>query len=165
MAHTWTEQEKEVIRCEYRGTRASLAQIAGKLNLSPSTVKAEINRMGLAKRTDRSRWDAKQDDQLRELMPRYCAEHVATKVAKRAERELGCYVLGLVEAPEGGAWGILYVADEQHSADWHIVSTNVAVRHDGDLLIIIITLFIIIINTCLKTIEVLEIRGDTSHNE
>jgi len=79
--HRWIEEEDEIIRRDYKHTKASKIEIAGRLGVSWQAVNGRIQKMGLAKRTDRMvRWDERQDEQLMELMCRYSPFTVARKM-------------------------------------------------------------------------------------
>lgn len=89
--HKWTEEEKEIVRCDYKGTHASTREIAAKLGggITEYAVRGRVYKMGLALKTDRHPWDSKQDDQLKELLPRYCVE----EVSKRMHRSVNSVVV------------------------------------------------------------------------
>ena len=82
--HQWTENELEVVRRDYEGNTASAQRIADKLGVSLFAVKGQIQKLGVAKITDRQRWDPSQDERLRELLETY----PPTQVAKRMGRSI-----------------------------------------------------------------------------
>jgi len=75
--HKWTDEEKDIVRRDYKGTHASVREIARRLGVTEHQVRAEAYRMGLATRTDRRPWDPRQDERLRKLIPRYSANYIA----------------------------------------------------------------------------------------
>jgi len=75
--HKWTDDDREIVRRDYKGTHASAREIGQRLGVSEFAVRGQVYAMGLAKITDRKSWNPEQDDQLRELLPRYAARTVA----------------------------------------------------------------------------------------
>lgn len=45
--HTWTEDEREFLRMEYKGTIQSLKGLAKEMGLSDSSIRGQLSRMGL----------------------------------------------------------------------------------------------------------------------
>ena len=81
--HCWTEEEREIVRREYRHTRESRRHLAAKLGVTEYAVAGQIGRMGLGKITARRPWTQKEDEKLCELIPRMPLNHVA-KVLHRS---------------------------------------------------------------------------------
>ena len=62
--HDWTDSERELVRCQYTGTRESLEAIGRELGVSAFAVKGQVARLGLAKRVGWAYWTDKQTEQL-----------------------------------------------------------------------------------------------------
>jgi len=75
--HKWTEEEREIVRRDYRHTRASRQEIAGRLGVSEYGVAGQVSMMGIAKRSDRRRWTEEEEEQLAELITRSAPTTVA----------------------------------------------------------------------------------------
>jgi hypothetical protein len=77
--HKWTEDERMVVRQEYRGTLRSAAEIARRLGVTLYGVKGQAAKMGLCK--DKSpRWTEEEIERLGELIHRYPVAVVAKKL-------------------------------------------------------------------------------------
>jgi len=74
--HIWTDEERDIVRRDYRGTRASAQEIADRLGVTEYAVKGQISAMGTA-RQDRHPWSPKEDKRLEQLITRYCPRRVA----------------------------------------------------------------------------------------
>ncbi len=81
--HKWTEDEKEIVRRDYRGTNASAQMIAVMLGVSFNGVKGQVQKLGVAKNTDRKRWSLEEEEQLRELITVYPTQKIA-RIMKRS---------------------------------------------------------------------------------
>ena len=81
--HRWTPEEDDVVRTNYEGTHASRDAIALRLGVTPYAVASRVSKLGLAKITDRQRWDPDQDERLRELLEKHPPDRVA-KIMKRS---------------------------------------------------------------------------------
>ena len=81
--HRWTEEERDIVRREYRQTKRSRWELAVKLGVTEYAVAGQIASMGLAKRTDRRPWTPAEDEQLRELIPRKSVRQIA-KILQRS---------------------------------------------------------------------------------
>ena len=77
MKHHWTDEEREYVRCNYRGTKASAMEIGHQLDATWCAVRCVVAQLGIAKRTHRHRWDPRQDEILRDLIPQYAPATVA----------------------------------------------------------------------------------------
>ena len=75
--HKWTDEERLIVRRDYAQTHASRRAIASKLGVTECAVAGQIALMGIAKRTDRHPWTAKEDGRLRNLIHQYAAITVA----------------------------------------------------------------------------------------
>ncbi len=76
----WTDEERDIIRQEYKGTAQSQEAIAKALGRGRYTVRNEIYRMGLARSTDRRKWTKEEDERLADLAHRYAPQTVARKM-------------------------------------------------------------------------------------
>ena len=86
--HRWTDEERLIVRRDYKGDQASAQAIADGLGISFYAVKAQVQKMGISFQ-DRHYWSRKEDEQLEELMPRHCPG----KVAKLMHRSVNSVVL------------------------------------------------------------------------
>ena len=86
--HCWTDEERLIVRRDYKGDQASAQAIADGLGISFYAVKAQVQKMGISFQ-DRHYWSRKEDEQLEELMPRHCPG----KVAKLMHRSINSVVL------------------------------------------------------------------------
>ena len=77
--HRWQPWEVDVVRCEYAGTNASAQQIAVKLGVSRHAVKGKVQALGLCIPKSPP-WTEKEEELLRELVPRYSVPVIAKKL-------------------------------------------------------------------------------------
>jgi len=75
--HIWTDEERAIIRRDYRHNRQSLVDLAKRLGVTPFGVGGQVNRMGIAKSDDRRYWTKEEEETLAELMPHFCSQRVA----------------------------------------------------------------------------------------
>ncbi|MBA7690175.1 hypothetical protein ES703_98699 [subsurface metagenome] len=75
--HDWTDDERDIIRRDYRHTRASAQEIANRLGVTKNAVAGQIAAMGLAKSDDRHPWSPREKEKLTELIQQYCPRRVA----------------------------------------------------------------------------------------
>ena len=75
--HKWTDEERDIIRRDYRHTHGSRRKIAEHLGVTEYAVAGQISNMGIAKRDDRRPWHPEEKERLTDLMPRYCPRRVA----------------------------------------------------------------------------------------
>ena len=75
--HKWVDEERDIVRRDYRGTNASAAIIGAMLGVTLCAVRGQVANMGLSKKTDRKRWDDRQDGKLVELITQYAPATVA----------------------------------------------------------------------------------------
>ena len=80
--HAWTDEEREILRREYAGTRQSRQEIAAKLGVTEFAVAGQIGKMGIAKRTDRRPWTPEEDELLQELVTRKSMTAIAKKMGR-----------------------------------------------------------------------------------
>ena len=84
--HKWTDEERAIIRRDYKHTRKSRRQIADYLTqltndrITECGVAGQIAIMGIAKSTDRHPWSPEEEEKLRELMPTFNPRVVARKM-------------------------------------------------------------------------------------
>lgn len=84
--HTWTEEERAIIRREYKHTRSSLHWLADYLTMFTGdkitiySVRGQVQTMGIAKSDDRRPWTPKEDEKLRRLAGQYNVRLVAKKM-------------------------------------------------------------------------------------
>jgi len=74
--HRWTEEERMIVRRDYKGTTASTMEIAGRLGVSHYAVKGQAMRMGITFQ-DRHNWCKKEDIRLDKLITRYSVQKTA----------------------------------------------------------------------------------------
>jgi hypothetical protein len=86
--HRWTDDERLIVRRDYKGDAASAQAIADGLGISFYAVKAQVQKMGISFQ-DRHYWTEEEDQRLEELMPHYCPG----KVAKLMHRSVNSVVL------------------------------------------------------------------------
>ncbi len=75
--HNWTDDERDIIRKDYRHTRKSRRELAVRLGVTENAVAGQISMMGIAKSTDRCPWTAKEEEKLARLIHRYCVRAIA----------------------------------------------------------------------------------------
>ena len=81
--HFWTAEELETVRREYKGNQRSVQWLAQHLKLSHNSVKAAIQRYGLARIKDRRYWSPEEDERLTDLLSQKPVWQVA-KIMKRS---------------------------------------------------------------------------------
>lgn len=88
--HKWTDEEREIVRRDYKGTMASAIAIARCLSyltgseVTKYAVKGQVQRLGIAKQLDRRPWTPEEDERLGELITR-CAPAKVAKLMGRSE--------------------------------------------------------------------------------
>lgn len=84
--HAWTDEERAIIRRDYKHSRESCRHLAHYLSsftgekITANGVKGQVQLMGIAKSNDRHPWTPEEDAKLRELIPSFCPRVVATKM-------------------------------------------------------------------------------------
>ncbi len=89
--HKWTEEEREIVRRDYRHTHASREEIGRRLGVGPNAVVGQVSSMGIAKRSDRHPWNPPlpgkepdwEDALLHDLGHQYCPRLIA-KMMRRS---------------------------------------------------------------------------------
>jgi len=86
--HKWLDWERDIVRREYDGHNLSAIHIAGKLGVTLSAVKGQVQQMGIA--MDKSpRWNDKEIEILREMITQYSS----LTIAKRLNRSVNSIVV------------------------------------------------------------------------
>jgi len=75
--HRWNDDERDIIRRDYRHTRTSRCDLAAKLGVTEYGIAGQISRMGIGKSDDRHPWSPEEDEELRKLIPKYCVRRIA----------------------------------------------------------------------------------------
>jgi len=78
--HKWTDEERDIIRRDFRHTRRSRQELAARLGVTEYAVAGQISNMGIAKSHDRHPWTLKEKERLAELILQYCPRNVALKM-------------------------------------------------------------------------------------
>lgn len=87
--HKWTEEEKDIVRRDYRGNTISAERIAYHLSaltgdhITACAVRGQVSRLGLAS-IYRKNWIPEEEEKLREMIHRY----PVSQIAKRLKRGL-----------------------------------------------------------------------------
>jgi len=82
----WTDEERAIIRRDYKHSRASCQQLAEYLSretgdrITAFAVRGQVTSMGIAKSDDRHPWNPEEDAKLMELIPTFCPRVVARKM-------------------------------------------------------------------------------------
>lgn len=79
--HTWTDEERDIIRRDYNGTDVNAERIAAKLGVTRNAVKGQVQKMGIAMQKSPP-WTEQELEKLSELIHR----HSVTQVAKILHR-------------------------------------------------------------------------------
>ncbi len=75
--HKWTDDERDIIRRDYKHTRRSCQELAARLAVTEFAVKGQISNMGIAKSDDRHSWTPQEKEKLAKLIPKYCVRKIA----------------------------------------------------------------------------------------
>lgn len=75
--HKWTDEERDIIRRDYRHTRQSCLYLANRLGVSKFAVKGQITIMGIGKSDDRHLWTPAEKEKLDDLIQKYSPRTVA----------------------------------------------------------------------------------------
>jgi DNA-binding CsgD family transcriptional regulator len=81
--HVWTDQERAIIRRDYRGTKASAREIGQRLGVSEHAVKGQIQKMGIAMHKSPN-WTQKEITLLKELVHHKSVGQIA-KILRRSD--------------------------------------------------------------------------------
>ncbi len=68
--HIWTDDERDIIRRDYKGTRESVQVLSGKIGASFYGVKGQIQKMGLSL-VKKHTWTPREEEYLRENIQRF----------------------------------------------------------------------------------------------
>jgi len=75
--HKWTDEEREIIRRDYKHTHKSRQELASRLGVTQYAVAGQIAYMGIARRDDRRPWSPEEKERVVDLIQRYCPRRVA----------------------------------------------------------------------------------------
>jgi len=75
--HHWTDDERDIIRRDYKHTRRSRQEIAARLGVTEYGVAGQVSTMGIAKSDDRRPWSPQEKEKLAKLIPQYCPRVIA----------------------------------------------------------------------------------------
>lgn len=81
--HKWTDEERAIIRRDFKHSRESCKQLAKYLSfitkerITQYSIRGQVTSMGIAKNDDRHPWSPEEIERLKELMPRYSPRRVA----------------------------------------------------------------------------------------
>lgn len=84
--HKWTDEERAIIRRDYKHSRASCQEMADYLSchtgerITAFAVRGQVTSMGIAKSDDRRPWTPAEEMKLWELMSSFCPRVVAKKM-------------------------------------------------------------------------------------
>ena len=81
--HRWTDEERNIIRRDYKHTHESRRELAYRLGVTEFGVAGQVSNMGIAKRDDRWRWTPAEEERLKELIYQYCPRRIA-RMMKRS---------------------------------------------------------------------------------
>ena len=79
--HKWTDEEREIVRRDYRGTIASADAIATHLGVTRFAVKGQAAKMGILRQKS-PRWKPNELKLLEEMVPRYSVGQIARKLRR-----------------------------------------------------------------------------------
>ena len=86
--HQWTDEEREIVRRDYRQNCASKRELANRLGMTEPQVAYQIARMGLRKRSDRRPWTPEENSRLLDLIEEKSVWQIA-KSMKRTVNAVG----------------------------------------------------------------------------
>jgi len=75
--HQWTDDERDIIRRDYKHTHKSRQELAARLGVTEFGVAGQISNMGIAKSDDRRQWTPQEKEKLAKLIPHYCPRRIA----------------------------------------------------------------------------------------
>ena len=78
--HKWTDDERDIIRRDYKHTRRSRRELAARLGVTEYGVAGQISSMGIARSEDRRPWTPQEKEILAMLIPQYCPRVIARKM-------------------------------------------------------------------------------------
>ena len=80
--HGWTDEEREIVRRDYRQTVASRRELANRLGVTEPSVANQIAKMGLAKRSDRRPWTPEENSRLLDLIEKKSPVQIAKSMSR-----------------------------------------------------------------------------------
>lgn len=75
--HKWTDEERTIVRRDYRHNKASCEELARRLGVTWLAVRRQTVAMGICKRTDYRPWTEAEKKRLEKLIPRYSVRRIA----------------------------------------------------------------------------------------
>ena len=75
--HKWSDDERDIIRRDYKHTHKSRQELAARLGVTEYGVAGQISNMGIAKSDDRRPWSPEEKEKLAKLIPQYCPRAIA----------------------------------------------------------------------------------------
>ena len=87
--HQWTDEEREIIRRDFRQTSASQRELANRLGVTNAQAAYQITRMGLRKRSDRRPWTPEENSLLLDLIE----EKSTGQIAKSMKRTVNAVMV------------------------------------------------------------------------
>ena len=75
--HKWTDDERDIIRRDYKHTHKSRQELAARLGVTDFGVAGQISNMGIAKSEDRRQWTPQEKEKLAALIPQFCPRRIA----------------------------------------------------------------------------------------
>ena len=82
MNHKWTDEDRQIVRRDYKGTRQSAQQIANNLGVSFYGVLGQAYKMGISFHPDKKRWTLEEEERLAGLITKYPPYLVAKKMKR-----------------------------------------------------------------------------------
>jgi hypothetical protein len=81
--HRWKEEEREIVRRDYKGTNASAQEIADKLGVTKWAVKGQVANLGILQQKSPV-WTPHELEKLEGLIHRYAVRQIAKKLHRSA---------------------------------------------------------------------------------
>jgi len=79
LKHRWTEDERQIVRRDYKGTTASVQMIAAHLGVTRCAVKGQVQSMGIAMQKSPP-WTKDEIERLEELIHRFSVSQIAKRL-------------------------------------------------------------------------------------
>jgi DNA-binding CsgD family transcriptional regulator len=77
--HRWTEEERQIVRRDYKGTNNSAQEIANRLRVTRCAVKGQVQNMGIAMQKSPP-WTKDEIERLEELIHRLSVSQIAKRL-------------------------------------------------------------------------------------
>jgi len=77
--HYWTDEERNIVRRDYRGTTRSAEEIATRLGVTSNAVKGQVQSLGIAMQKSPP-WTQREVEQLQELIHKYAVPLIAKRL-------------------------------------------------------------------------------------